>query len=729
MPRPLEIAGYEVLGPLRPGSSVQRAREQRTNRPCALRVLGAPPAGAPGGEGREVELDAERLLQFHHPNVARVYDVGTGEDGAVWVAQELVEGWSIEELLAALGGALPVPAALALVVQVGEALAGLDQAELVHLDVSPATVVVTREGWAKLGDLGAALGPEVADRLTQGDVPLESADYVAPELIEGDLDPTSRADVYSLGATVYRALGGRTPFSGRTLFERIHAILGERPLDLWELDPRLPEAAALLVARLMERDRDDRPLPIDLPRYGNLVADKCGLLAREWEFRALAEAVGRAGRPPTSGVHEPRPPAEPRILVRLRSKDGTFEFPLASGEHFEVGRSSDSALTLPHPWISRRHARIERTDDGVFLHDLGSANGVRVNGEPLEGRTLLEHRDKVHFGKSKFVVASFKSAHEPPPAETRCRLCDARLEEADEGVCARCRKRVEADLASGQRRVQRTLSNLGFTVHETVDTGGLFKRYRVSQDDQRFLASVAELGQRAANAFAGACGGALRLDHDRLLPVRNVLIQGGEFIVLYDDFAGPTLETRVATDGVLAPDPVARLGLALADACAYAFAQGVTCFLVRPELVLLGRDGAPRLLDAGLAPGLVEVQRTRLGLAPVQPTYEAPELQDAREGDESTVVYAVGATLAYALTGRPVAELRGRERFAHPPLTSQEGLPQPIAYLLARATSPDLGERPGTLSALRDALRALVAELEVGDADPHEQTQRFDKER
>ena len=124
---------------------------------------------------------------------------------------------------------------------------------------------------------------------------------------------------------------------------------------------------------------------------------------------------------------------------------------------------------------------------------------------------------------------------------------------------------------------------------------------------------------------------------------------------------------------------------------------------MRPDLVLVDASGLPCLLDVGLAPGLVEAAKSRDEFR-ARPCHDAPESEGAGALSLRGAVYAIGATLSFALTGSPVAELRGTERFEHLPLTMVSTIPGPLAELLAKATAYEPAERVPDPATLRQAL-------------------------
>jgi serine/threonine protein kinase len=284
-------------------------------------------------------------------------------------------------------------------------------------------------------------------------------------------------------------------------------------------------------------------------------------------------------------------------------------------------------------------------------------------------------------------------------------------------VCLRCQVRGEADREAAEHRIRLALDEARFEVTDRLDVTGAFKRFRVQRRAKSFLASAMELGQRAAKRLADDSSGAFGIKHAGVLPVVDIEARAGIVIVVSEAHPGDTLEATIQGAGQLSPQVVATLGIQLARIVHELEQKGVALPLVRPETVLLDADGAPQLLDVGLAPGLLEAARSRTGWAP-QPCFEAPELGASQTPTPAAAVFSLGATLSYAITGIPVAETRGGERYDHLPMTMVAQVPPALAVVLSRATSSDPRERPATPRELLEALSGLSPQEVSGEGDP-----------
>ncbi|MFD1272649.1 serine/threonine-protein kinase [Streptomyces kaempferi] len=170
--------------------------------------------------------EARATARIDHPNVVRIYDV-VDEDERLWIVMELVEGRSLEQVMVEDGPLDPSTAArigLGLVSALRQVHAG----GVLHRDIKPGNVLVERRGQrVVLTDFGIAALQD-AEALTMVGMLVGSPDYMAPERISGrPQGPPS--DVWSLGATLCAALGGRSPFSRSTTLATLHAVLYEEP--------------------------------------------------------------------------------------------------------------------------------------------------------------------------------------------------------------------------------------------------------------------------------------------------------------------------------------------------------------------------------------------------------------------------------------------------------------------------------------------------------------------
>jgi hypothetical protein len=210
------------------------------------------------------EREGQAAARLRSPFVVEVLERRV-HDGRALLVMELVEGPSARDLVVQ-GGPLPLGRALGIAEDVARGLAIAAQAGIVHRDVKPANIIVGPDGRAKLCDFGMAkdLGGQVA-ALTRTGQGLGTMAYLPPEQVAGAKHVDPRADVYSLGATLYHLLAGRPPFEPTTA-SSLDRILEAPPPPLAAARPDCPLEVVALVEAMLAKDPAGRPAPWSLPR-------------------------------------------------------------------------------------------------------------------------------------------------------------------------------------------------------------------------------------------------------------------------------------------------------------------------------------------------------------------------------------------------------------------------------------------------------------------------------
>jgi len=317
------LGPYEIIAPLGAGGmgEVYRARDTRLGREIALKCL--PEHLSSNPEARErFEREAKAISSLNHPNICTLHDVGS-EGGTAYLVMELLEGETLMTRLAR--GPMGVEEALPLAIQIADALDKAHRRGVVHRDLKPGNVVITKSG-AKVLDFGIAKLREETSALTapvpgmlptatptrttpltsQGAV-LGTMQYMAPEQLEGKpID--SRADLFSFGALLYEMLAGRRAFEGASQASVIAAILERTPRPVSEISGSANPSIDRVIRRCLAKDPDER--------WQSAVDVRSEL---EWILQGAGPATGPITGPVTAtvGVPAATPPTRRGLSVGI----------------------------------------------------------------------------------------------------------------------------------------------------------------------------------------------------------------------------------------------------------------------------------------------------------------------------------------------------------------------------------------------------------------------------
>jgi eukaryotic-like serine/threonine-protein kinase len=261
------LGPYEILSPIGAGGmgEVYRAKDTRLGRTVAVKVLPSQLSSSPESRQR-FEREARMISQLSHPHICALYDVGH-QDGVDYLIMEYLEGETLAESLAK--GPLPLEQTLRYGIEIADALEKAHRSGVVHRDLKPGNVMVTKSG-VKLLDFGLAKAfapagsisqftalPTQATPVTREGSLLGTLQYMAPEQLEGK-EADARTDVFAFGAVLYEMATGRKTFSGATQASLIGSILRDEPRSISEVVPLTPRALDRLVKICLAKDPEDR---------------------------------------------------------------------------------------------------------------------------------------------------------------------------------------------------------------------------------------------------------------------------------------------------------------------------------------------------------------------------------------------------------------------------------------------------------------------------------------
>jgi WD40 repeat protein/tRNA A-37 threonylcarbamoyl transferase component Bud32 len=286
---PVSPPGYEVLGELGHGGMgvVYKARDRRLKRLVALKMILAGRHAEPEVLAR-FRTEAEAVARLQHPNIVQIHEVGEHE-GLPYLALEFCGGGSLERQLAETP--LPEQQAAVLVEAIARAMHAAHVKGVVHRDLKPANVLLGEDGTPKVGDFGLAKQLDTEQGQTHTGKVMGTPSYMAPEQARGlNKYVGPAADVYALGAILYACLTGRPPFKAPTALETMAQVVGEEPVPVRRLQPRVSRDLETICLKCLQKSPERRydsasALADDLERFLRnqpIKARPVGRLVRTW---------------------------------------------------------------------------------------------------------------------------------------------------------------------------------------------------------------------------------------------------------------------------------------------------------------------------------------------------------------------------------------------------------------------------------------------------------------
>jgi Tol biopolymer transport system component len=294
-----KLGPYEIVSPLGAGGmgEVYRARDTRLGREVAVKVL--PQHLSSNAEVRaRFEREAKSVSSLNHPHICVLHDVGR-EGDTDYLVMELIEGETLAARIAK--GAVPVADVLKIGAQVADALDRAHRAGVVHRDLKPGNIMLTKGG-AKLMDFGLARAtglagssasgatalthsPTVGQPLTAEGTIVGTFQYMSPEQLEGR-ETDARSDIWAFGCVLYEMATGKRAFDGSTQASLISSIMRDQPRAMSEIAPMSPASLERLVRQCLAKDATER-------------WQSAGDLRRELEW--IASSSSQSAAPAVSG--------------------------------------------------------------------------------------------------------------------------------------------------------------------------------------------------------------------------------------------------------------------------------------------------------------------------------------------------------------------------------------------------------------------------------------------
>lgn len=278
---------YEIIEQIGTGgmSDVYKAKCHKLNRFVAIKVM-----KSEFSEDKtfvsKFRAEAQSVAGFTHPNIVNVYDVGD-ENGIYYIVMELVEGITLKKYIEKRGR-IPFKEAVSIAIQVANGLDAAHKHNIVHRDIKPQNIIISKEGKVKVTDFGIA---KVASSSTiNSSSTMGSVHYISPEQARGGYSD-ARSDLYSLGITIFEMLTGTVPFDGdSTVAVAVQHIQDEIPAPSTVTDD-IPLSIDRIVLKLTQKKPDRR-----YQTAAELITDlKKSLVMPDTDFVVMAPLYGASG--------------------------------------------------------------------------------------------------------------------------------------------------------------------------------------------------------------------------------------------------------------------------------------------------------------------------------------------------------------------------------------------------------------------------------------------------
>ncbi len=259
-----QIPGYQLICNVGKGAmaTVYKARQLSLDRIVAVKVLPKRMNQNPEFVDRFYK-EGRAAARLSHNNIVQAIDVGASPDGYHYFVMEYIEGKTLYDLMlpppAGEGHSFSEAEALDVIIQIAEALAHAHERGLIHRDVKPKNIILMPGGVAKLTDLGLARAQDDKEAAeSEAGKAYGTPYYISPEQIRGDVDIDFRADIYSLGATMYHLVTGRPPFEADTPAAVMHKHLKQPLVPADHVNTGLSAGVGEIIEVAMAKNRDER---------------------------------------------------------------------------------------------------------------------------------------------------------------------------------------------------------------------------------------------------------------------------------------------------------------------------------------------------------------------------------------------------------------------------------------------------------------------------------------
>ena len=379
------IGKYEILEKIGEGAMgvVYKARDPLMERLVAVKTMSADLDAEPELRERFFR-EARSAGKLSHKNIITIYELGE-EDGKAYMAMEFLDGEDLKRVLARQEK-MPLEYKLQLALEVCEGLSHAHREGVIHRDIKPGNIHLTKTGQLKILDFG--LARIATSDITKAGSVMGTPSYMSPEQVRGET-VDHRSDIFSVGALFYEIFTGRKPFSGTSFHQTFFRVLEKDPEPLDTVEPTIPPELSSIVLRALAKDPEKRyqlvgDLAWDLERFGHQLEKQKGELRKQaQEVVDSLDDLIEANRELLSQAPEEAAESDqtsPMILARLSESeddaDATkrLDFPIGYAELVEI----------------RDRARLEQARVEERIEKLKQAPSLLDEADSLEEKGELE---------------------------------------------------------------------------------------------------------------------------------------------------------------------------------------------------------------------------------------------------------------------------------------------------------------------------------------------------
>ena len=323
---------------------VYKGFQESLNRYVALKVLRDELARDQQFVAR-FRQEALGAANLNHPNIVHVYDAGAA-NGKYFISMAYVDGGTLKDLIHQ--GAIQPDRAVSITIQLAEALDHAHRQGLIHRDVKPSNVLMTRDGRPLLTDFGIAKALYEAKQLTRTGASIGTPEYMAPEQAKGQ-SPDGRTDIYALGVVLYEMLASKVPFCTDTPVATMYMHVHEPPPPLPQVDVTVPEWLENVVCKALAKDPADR--------YATAALFAAALRQGQETMLAAARSVaaGAAAGATAAGAAATTTPAPPGTAAAVGVATAATTPP--ETEAATVAAAAATAATTPAPEAGKQRRK------------------------------------------------------------------------------------------------------------------------------------------------------------------------------------------------------------------------------------------------------------------------------------------------------------------------------------------------------------------------------------